>query len=163
MPCRRQVEPRSAERDPRCLLRWCFLLVVGSIVLVGCERAGPIVSPTYKPFEVVLPDTSFHLSAEVRASVREGFDVDALERLLSMMPPEARPSTLAAFQRPTPGSDRVRMLVHLGHPKLQAVLEEVWAPMWEGLTDEELQRLDRQFPGREAARARRLRSQLAQE
>jgi hypothetical protein len=103
-----------------------------------------------------VPDASFRLSAEEKAAVAPAFDPDALERLLSMYPPEGRSGLLLRFQQmPDEGEPRLRLVVSLGYPDLQAALEEVWAPYWDSYTDEEMAAEVDYLPGREAARRRR--------
>jgi hypothetical protein len=43
----------------------------------------------------------------------------------------------------------------LGDPSLQPLLDEVWAPMWEQFPPGAIEIEDKDFPGRELARARR--------
>jgi hypothetical protein len=107
-------------------------------------------------FAVGVPDASFRLSAEEKAAVASAFDPHALERLLSMYPPEGRAEFLRRFQQmPDEADPRLRLVVRLGHPDLQAALEEVWAPYWESYTDEQMAAEVDYLPGREAARRRR--------
>ena len=79
-----------------------------------------------------IPDPAYHLSAGEKSKVMEIFDVNALERLLSMLPAADRPGILAHFQYPdgemAPPPPK---LVHLDDPDLQAVVEEVWVPFWD--------------------------------
>lgn len=99
------------------------------------------------------PDPDFRLSAEQRASVAPGFDVDALERLLAAVHPELRLPILSDFQTPPPG-------VFLGpmrfeDPALQDLLHEVWAPRWEGVPDERLDDPELSpYPGHRTAKDR---------
>jgi hypothetical protein len=105
-------------------------------------------------FQIGVPDPAFRLNAEERASVLPGFDVDALERLLSMYPPEGREQLLKRFQPTEDG--RGRMLMRIDHPALQAVLEEVWAPHWLDYPDEAAIDAEVDYiPGREIAKQRR--------
>ena len=109
-------------------------------------------------FEVGVPDPSFRLSGEERAKVAPAFDADALERLLSMCPPASRDAILRTFQREESSEDgfRVSATVRLGHPALQAVLEEVWVPFWRDHTDEMMEAEVPYLPGRDLARRRRV-------
>lgn len=101
------------------------------------------------------PDPAFRLTAEQRASIQPGFDVDALERLLAALHPALRAGTLSSFQRPPPeviGGG----LVRFEDPVLHALLDEVWAPRWANVPDEWLHDPDLQRdPGRELAMRRR--------
>ena len=82
------------------------------------------------------------------------FDAEALERLLSLLPPASRAETLATFLRPT-GDHRVRLTIGFADPALQAALEEVWQPYWAGMPPEDMAREPAEFPGRELALRRR--------
>jgi hypothetical protein len=108
-----------------------------------------------EPF-VVTPDPTFRLTDEVRATIAPAYDPDALERLLSMYPSDGREQLLRNFQNlPDESEPRVQVVVRLGHPQLQAALDEVWAPYWCTYTDEEMDAEVAYLPGREAARKRR--------
>ena len=86
-------------------------------------------APNPRTVRLPAPDASYRLTPEERASVRPGFDVDALERLLAAIEAGARPVLLESFQTPAPGG-RVRNTVKMGDPALQPLLDEVWAPVW---------------------------------
>lgn len=101
------------------------------------------------------PDPAFRLTAEQRASIEPGYDVDALERLLAMMHPDLRAGTLSSFQ-PQPPDVIGGGLVRIYDPVLQALLDEVWAPRWENVPDEWFRDPDlARYPGREIAIRRR--------
>lgn len=106
-------------------------------------------------------DPNFHLTPEQRARVRPDFDVNALERLLSMMPAAGRDTLLTFFVRRPPGQPQP-LLVEMNEPGLQQVLDEVYAPHYEALSDEELRRLTEmanhggtELPGRVTVMRRR--------
>ncbi|HEX5727591.1 MAG TPA: hypothetical protein VFX98_19115 [Longimicrobiaceae bacterium] len=103
---------------------------------------------------VFTPDPSFRLTASDRARLLPWYDADALERLLSMYPAAERSGILENFQMPEPGQQR-GLLVQVGHPQLQAILDEVWVPFWETYTDEEIDAEPGNFPGRELAKRKR--------
>ena len=133
-------------------------LLVAALALTGisCDRIPEVAMTTPQPSGISLPspDPAFRLSAQERASVRRGFDVDALERLLSRLIPPVRPMVLAAFQYP-PAGESPDLMVKIGEPPLQPLLDEVWAPMWEHFPPDAIDVEDKDFPGRELARARR--------
>lgn len=111
---------------------------------------GGEVEPTIR---LPTPDPDFRLTAEERAGIRPGFDVDALERLLAAVEPGARPILLEDFLPVAPGAPGTA-LVRMGDPALQPLLDEVWAPVYElypDLLDEEEER----YPGRALALQRR--------
>lgn len=68
-------------------------------------------------FQIGVPDPSFRLSEAERATLLPDFDATALERLLSMYPPERRADLLKRFQASDDGW--ARLVIRLGHPALQ--------------------------------------------
>lgn len=108
---------------------------------------------------LITPDPEFRLTPAERASVRPGFDVDALERLLAAVEPDARPILLDGFRQPSReelerggfSTPPVRM----GDPALQPLLDEVWAPAWERFAPDLLDDETVGYPGKELARQRR--------
>jgi hypothetical protein len=110
------------------------LAVVVMITTGACEHGngGSAMSvpsgPSRKTYAV---DPTYRMSADDRDKVMEIFDINALERLISMLAPEDRREILAHFQHPDGDMvDPLPKLVQLGDPDLQAVLEEVWVPYW---------------------------------
>lgn len=106
------------------------------------------------PFRVDPPDSAFRISPEDRERIRRGFDADALERLLSMIVPEARPELLRAFQWPDHGESAANVM-SLNDSELNAVLDEVWLPMWEKEMPQSIDDETKEFPGLALARRRR--------
>lgn len=135
----------------------CLLL----LALSGCEyrtRGITMSEPPPKSLRLSTPEAGYHLSAADRAKIIPGFDADALERLLSMIRPEMRQEILAHFQVPdVPVARDLGEIRVFYDPQLQAVLEEVWAPMWDqvGATDDILEKNGYGWPGREIAKQRR--------
>lgn len=113
-----------------------------------------MTTPQSSGISLPSPDPAFRLSVQERASVRPGFDVDAPERLLSRLIPPVRPMLLASFQHP-PAGEPPDLVMKLGDPSLQPLLDEVWAPMWEHFPPDAIEIEEKDFPGRELARARR--------
>lgn len=101
------------------------------------------------------PEASFRLTPEDRASLRPGFDADALERLLAAIEPGARADLLHSFQMPAPGQ-RLRNTIQMGDPELQPLLDEVWLPFWESQPARLRKHYpdDHRWPGLELARQR---------
>lgn len=100
------------------------------------------------------------LAPEVRQRLARQFDVDALEELLGTMPVEERAWVLRSFgvtdDRESDGETReVSILVRSSDPARQALLDCVWAPFWDTLPAEYLERSDLPYPGRELARLQR--------
>lgn len=113
------------------------------------ERARPDTD------RLAVPDPNFRLTPEQRASLRRGFDADALERLLAAVEPASRPFILESFQAPRPGESIWDTPVNwMSDPVLQAMLEEVWATAWEQ-RPELLDDPNVNFPGKEIAKQRR--------
>lgn len=113
--------------------------------------------PSIPSARLDVPDAAFRLTAQERASVEPGFDADALERLLASLLPVLRAEVLSDFQTTRYAPDDIGGgLIKFEDPVLQALLDEVWAPRWDGVPDEWLNDPGMQrFPGREIARARR--------
>lgn len=139
---------RSAQRS--------ILLVGCMAMLCGCEHAqgNLMTTPDMRPLRLEVPDHDFRLSADDRAKIVPDVDPDALERLLGMVRREIRAEMLKTFQYPAPG-ERFGYLFEFEDPQLQAVLEEVWAPAWEDMPDEILEKGGLPHPGREIALRRR--------
>lgn len=114
-----------------------------------------MTDPPSHPMRLAMPDASFRLTPQERARIRTGFDVDALERLLAAVVPGVRPEILEDFLIPERGSQDVSLLVRMGDPALQPLLDEVWAPMWELMGPDAIEKETADFPGRELARQRR--------
>jgi hypothetical protein len=115
------------------------------------------MSMSPKPLGLAHPESTYRLSTEDRIRIQPGFDVDALERLLQMVRPDMRGEILAHFQVHESQQRSYGRLVEFYEPELQAVLEEVWAPMWDEVnaTDQQIEENAYGFPGREIAKQRR--------
>jgi hypothetical protein len=139
-------------------LRFLAIAYALAVAMVGCESIGdaPIVTdPEYRPLALRSPDRTFRLIPEERAKVLPGYDVEALERLLRIVRPDMRQEILRYFQPGQPGERSRGMLTEFTEPQLQAVLEEVWAPMWNDAPDEALDDASSYYPGRQIAKQRR--------
>lgn len=101
------------------------------------------------------PDPSFRLDAAERANIGEMYDPDALERLLALVQPDKRAEILAHFQIQPADGQRRGFLVELLDPRLQPLLDAVWAPLWRNATDEEIDANIYGLPGRAAAKRQR--------
>jgi len=134
-----------------------LLATAAFLLLMGCERPtyGITMDVPPRPLRLAAPDATYRLSGEDRAKVQEGFDADALERLLGLVRPDMRQELLAHFQVGEEGGPRRGRIVQLNDPELQRVLEEVWAPMWDGFPDEALDATGDPLPGRSVAKQRR--------
>ncbi|HST59627.1 MAG TPA: hypothetical protein VLK84_13075 [Longimicrobium sp.] len=115
-----------------------------------------MISPDAEPLRLAKADSTYQLSVDDRAQLARGFDADALERLLREVRPDMRGEILAHFQVSASGARRGH-LMEIHDPHLQAILEEVWAPMWDDASAEAIEQGWFEMPGREIARARRCR------
>ena len=135
------------------------ILAATMFLLAACEHQnhGITMGSPRPPLRLTASDAAFTLSASDRAQVRPGFDAEALERLLRMVRPDMRKEILLHFQVSDGTDQRYGDLVEFYDPQLQAVLEEVWAPMWDevGATDEDIEANAFQYPGRAIAKQRR--------
>lgn len=131
--------------------------LAGMLTLGACEHrhGGLVTSPQAVPLRLSAPDPAFRLTAEDRAAVAPVFDADALERLLSEIRPDMRREMLAYFQIGKSSGH----LVQIFDPRLQSLLEEVWAPYWDNAPDQALEEDWYRVPGRQIAKARRAAAQ----
>lgn len=141
-------------------MRSKWLVVLGTIVCAaGCEHRADLImdSPEARPLRLASPDPHFRLNAGRRAKILPGYDANALERLLAGVRPEMRDEIESYFLVPEEGAPPRGTLTEFFDPTLQALLEEVWAPMWDDAPDEVLNAPDAEshFPGRKLARQRR--------
>jgi hypothetical protein len=143
-------------REARGWLRRSILMACCTTFLCGCEHAqeNVMTTPDMRPLRLEVPDHDFRISAENRAKIVPDVDPDALERLLQMVRRDIRMEMLKTFQYPAPG-EHFGYLFEFEDPQLQAVLEEVWAPAWEDVPDEILQKGGLPHPGREIVLRRR--------
>lgn len=116
------------------------LALAGHLVLSGCEPLPPTeTAPMPVSISLNTPDESFRLAPAERANIGPMYDPDALEHLLRRVQPEHRMEILAHFQiEPFDGARR-GFLVEIFDPKLDPLLDAVWAPMWQYATDEEVE------------------------
>ena len=140
----------------RLLARLLPLTVAGQLSLTGCDRLPP-TSTAPMPLSISLntPDERFRLNAAERANIGEMYDPDALERLLARVQPDKRAEILAHFQIQPADGQRRGFLVEILDPKLQPLLDAVWAPLWRNATDEELEANIYGLPGRATAKQQR--------
>lgn len=150
---------RSRRVVPPMLLVVCALSACADRPGPLDHREGAVNPPNEHTIRLETPDASFRLTAEERADVRDGFDVDALERLLAAVEPDARPTILDTFRRPSPEDLQAGRLstpaTRMGDPALQPLLDEVWAPAWERFAPEGLDDPSLNYPGKQLARERR--------
>ena len=100
------------------------------------------------------------LSSDIRARLEGRFDVTALEELLGTMTPGEQHNMLeslgATGSVPKSGETTdVSVLARSTDPARQALIDRMWAPFWDHLPPELLDRTDLPYPGRELAKARR--------
>lgn len=129
------------------------------VVATGCDRQSTSLTMTAQPHPIraAVPAVDLRLTPAQRERLMPGFDVLALERLLAHVVPERRSEILSYFEKPEPNTPRRGMLSQIKDPELQALLEEVWAPVWDHaeVSDAELQKNEMRLPGRDLAIQRR--------
>ena len=140
----------------RVVARLLILTVAGHLTLTGCERIPPTeTAPMPESISLDTPDESFRLDAAERANINSMYDPDALERLLQLVHPDHRMDILANFQiKPFDGRKGV-YYIEILDPKLQPLLDPVYAPVWQNATDEELEANIYGMPGRETVMQQR--------
>lgn len=135
-----------------------FLLVL-LVAASSCDLQGRSLMTMTEPHPIraVTAAVDFRLTLGQTERLMPGFDVPALERLLAHVAPERRDEILSYFQKPETNTPRRGMLTRIKDPELQAMLEEVWAPIWDhvGASDAELESNELGLPGREIAIQRR--------
>jgi hypothetical protein len=140
----------------RSLGRLVPLVIAGHLMLTGCERLPPTdTAPMPESFSLDTPDESFRLDAAERANIQDIYDADALERLLQVVHPDHRMDVLANFQiQPFDGRKRP-YFIEILDPKVQPLLDPVYAPVWQNATDEEIEANIYGLPGRETVKKQR--------
>ena len=139
-----------------CFLAACEQGVQG--ILQSNQETG-MGQASSRSIRLDTPDHTFRLTPAERRSIREGFDLDALERLLAAVDPEARPILLQGFQQPglaeLEGGELTTPPTRMGDPALQPLLDEVWAPAWERFAPDMLDGNGLNYPGKELAKQHR--------
>jgi hypothetical protein len=116
------------------------LALAGSLTLTGCEPLPPTeTAPIPVSISLNTPDESFRLDPAERANIGPMYDSDALEHLLRLVQPEQRMEILAHFQIEPFDGKRRGFLVEIFDPRLDPLLDAVFAPMWQNATDEEVE------------------------
>lgn len=124
----------------RSLARLLPLALAGHLTLTGCEPLPPTeTAPMPVSISLNTPDESFRLDAAERANIQEMYDPDALERLLQLVDADHRMAILAHFQTEPWNGQRRGNLVELFDPRLDPLLDAVYAPLWKNATDAEVE------------------------
>lgn len=76
---------------------------------------------TTSPPALMAPEPRHHLAADERESLRQGINVDALERLLGRLPPQERSRVLPFFRKDFRGG-----VVGTDDPETDALIQQVW-------------------------------------
>lgn len=126
------------------------------LAITACDTAPVIMTSQHEshgPRPVRLP-------AEIRSRLESRFDVAAVEELLGMMAPEEQHEFLESIGATAtpPANGETKTVVVFSRstdPLRQALLDRMWAPFWDHLPPEFLDRTDLPYPGRELAKARR--------
>ncbi len=150
--------------------RATLLSLAAVLVSGGCEHSthsGIMKNSSVKPLRLSTFDHTYRLSANERARVIPEYDANALERLMGMIHPDLRPQILKNFLIWKPGElpegEQAGLTVELYDPstgqidpQLQAVLEDVYAPLWANVSNEDLEKPNfMAYPGREREKQRR--------
>jgi hypothetical protein len=99
-------------------------------------------------FSLDTPDERFRLDAAERANIGEMYDPDALERLLQVVHPDHRMDVLANFQIQPFDGRKPPYFIEILDPRVQPLLDAVYAPVWQNATDEEIEANIYGLPGR---------------
>ena len=139
-------------------LRMAVTLVCLSTACIGVEQRMTTPSDKLNP-------APFRISAEQKARISRTWDADAVEKIANLLSPEDRRGFMAPLggipgETPHPESNPHDVYMMLSHedPKIQALLDEMWAPYWETLPPDALtstSRAYRGYPGRALALERR--------
>ena len=127
-----------------------------AVMIAACDRT-PATSMSQNDPQAPRP---VRLPSDVRERVEGRFDVTAVEELLGTMTPGEQRDLLesigATGTAPSGGETRdVTVLMRSTDPARQAWIDRMWAPFWDHLPPELLDRTDLPYPGRELARSRR--------
>ena len=138
--------------------------ITAAVIMAACDRT-PATTMSQSEAQAPRP---VHLSSEIRGRLEGRFDVTALEELLGTMTPAEQQDLLESLG----GSGNVpegretkdvTVLARSTDPARQALIDRVWAPFWDHLPPELLDRTDLPYPGRELAKARRAANASARE
>lgn len=131
-----------------------LFFTISSLTLSACETSPATIMTQNRPASH--PASSL-LTPEARRELEKQFDVSAMDELLASMSPAERQETLIKMGVIQTGETTrdVTFPVHSDDPERQKLIERMWAPYWDHLPPEWLDRTDLPFPGREIARARR--------
>lgn len=135
--------------------------VTTAVMIAACDRT-PATSMSQNESQAPRP---VRLPSDVRERIEGRFDVTAVEELLGTMTPGEQHNLLesigAVGTAPPGGETRdVTVLMRSTDPARQALIDRMWAPFWDHLPPELLDRTDLPYPGRELAKARRFRSAI---
>ena len=130
--------------------------VTTAVFIAACDKSP---ATTMSQHETQGP-RPVRLPSQVRARLEGRFDLAALEELLGTMAPKDQQELLeglgASGSPPAGGETReVSVMMRSTDPARQALLDRMWAPYWDHLPAELLDRTDLPYPGRELAKARR--------
>jgi hypothetical protein len=131
------------------------LATTAILAIVACDRTPAI---TMSQNEARAPQP-VRLSSDARSRLGDRFDVAALEALLGTMTATEQQELLeglgASGSAPAGGETKsVTVMMRSTDPVRQALLDQMWAPFWDHLPPELLDRTDLPYPGRDLAKAR---------
>jgi hypothetical protein len=100
----------------RAMMARSGTVLAALILTLACSERQQSVAPQMGP------DPSFQLSPELRATLRDGVNADALEELLQNYPRAGRAEFLQFFQNGGPHAS----IVGSADPRMNALLRKVW-------------------------------------
>jgi hypothetical protein len=106
-----------------------LLILLGAMLTSGCAERSTNQ-------ETMVAPERYSLSAAERATLKEGIDVEALERLVARLPPEHRAEFLRFWRAGFRGG-----VVATEDPESAALLKQVWAPMGGAIPEGPAERL----------------------
>lgn len=160
-------------------MRFPWTFIVFTMLACTAEPETVMANRSERPIRLEEPDLTFRLTSSQRARVPRSYDAAALERLLQRVRTDERAEILRQYVLPevaniasmprgtargVEGQERgeigdVQFVTGFGDPVLDEILAEVWAPFWESLPPDAVDREDMSmYPGSERARTRRAKS-----
>lgn len=133
-----------------------FAVTFAALSFGACETT-PAITMSQQESQRPRP---VRLSPDAQARLEGRFDVGAVEELLGTMTAQEQQDLLASLGAsdgvPADGETRdVSVTMHSTDPARQALLDRMWAPFWDHIPSELLDREDLPFPGRKLAKERR--------
>lgn len=151
------------EREREFLSRFDGVMVT-ELPGLGVARVAPGYLYPRIAGEPQAADRPIRLPDAQRRRIAENFDPDAVEQIANLLPAEERRHFLRSFggvpgEAPAPATREQQdfaVLVRHSDPRIQALIEQMWAPWWDHEPAAALDDPNYNFPGKELAKKRRL-------